>query len=357
MATSLDEQVVIAVPAIVSKSIFDEVRIRMDENRRRQRERQIGTKYLLSGLLICGECGSAYCYYGGSKYQYIRCIRTDGHRYSAEALCTNTSVRSAELESFVWLDLCDLLADPQRIESEFARRTTTTSTNIDGSQEKQEQVVKNLQGRVSRLIDAYTQGLIEPSEFESRIGSLRAQLAREVAVLASLQGEHAATSDPKAVAAALVALAESVSQNLATASFELKRNLLKLLVQRVEICLEEIRIVYKVPPNPFFQSLDNRGNLQHWVSRQVVALKMAASAKRKRVLLYLSQPSRRASVVAKSRRAWSLAKLILNCGRPCSSRSMASLNLSDRASTVCWSGSALALPSKPPARDRAAESS
>ncbi|MEO8268316.1 MAG: recombinase family protein, partial [Aureliella sp.] len=170
VATSLDEQIVIAVPAIVSKSIFDEVRKRMDENRRRQRERQIGTKYLLSGLLICGECGSAYCYYGSSVYQYYRCIRTDAHRYSTAALCTNTSVRSAELESFIWSDLCDLLADPQRIESEFARRTAA-STNDDGSQEKQQQVVKNLQARVSRLIDAYTQGLIEPSEFESRIDS------------------------------------------------------------------------------------------------------------------------------------------------------------------------------------------
>ena len=278
VATPLDEQVVIAVPAIVSKSIFDEVRKRMDENRRRQRERRTGTKNLLSGLLICGKCGSAYCYYGGTKHHYCRCIRTDAHRHSAATLCTNTSVRSAELESFVWLDLCDLLADPKRIESEFSRRTAK-STNTDDSQEKQLQVVKNLQARLTRLIDAYTEGLIQPSEFESRIGSLRAQLDREAATLASLQGEHATNSDPSAISAALAALAETVNKNLATATFDLKRNLLKLLVQRIEICEEEIRIVYKVPPNPFHQSLDNRGNLQHWLSLQVAALQSRSTCK------------------------------------------------------------------------------
>ena len=62
VATSLDEQVKIVVPALVNKTVFEEVGRRMEENRKRQRERQDGPKYLLSGLLICGECGSAYCW-------------------------------------------------------------------------------------------------------------------------------------------------------------------------------------------------------------------------------------------------------------------------------------------------------
>ena len=43
--------------------------------------------------------------------------------------------------------------------------------------------------------------------------------------------------------AALAALAASVSENLAAATYDLKRSLLKLLIQRIEICEEEIRIV------------------------------------------------------------------------------------------------------------------
>jgi len=132
--------------------------------------------------------------------------------------------------------------------------------------------VNNLHGRIKRLIDAYDQGLIELSEFEPRVVNLCSQLNRENAALASLQGEHATESDPDAVAATLTALAASVSENLATATYDLKRSLLKLLIQRIEICEEEIRIVYRVPPNPFVKCPESRGNIQHWLSLSSAAL-------------------------------------------------------------------------------------
>jgi site-specific DNA recombinase len=270
VATLPDEQVMIRVPAIVPKSLFEDVRIRMDENRKHQRARIAGSKHLLSGLLVCGKCGSAYCHQGGSSRHYYRCIGADKYRRAGATICDNLSVKGAELELCVWSDLCDLLADPNRIKSEFERRRSENNEDA-ASLVKQQSVVKNLRGRLDRMIDAYAQGLIEPSEFESRISSLRSQHDRESAALASLRGEHAATSDPDIAAAALSELAITVNENLSTASFDLKRNLLKLLVNRVEICADEIRIVYKVPPNPFFQSPDNRGNFQHWLSLQFLA--------------------------------------------------------------------------------------
>lgn len=187
VATLPEEQIIIRVPSIVPKTLFEEVRSRMDENRKRQRERQVGSKYLLSGLLICGKCGSAYCHQGKPPSGYYRCIGTGKYRRSGATLCNNLSVRSAELETCVWSDLCDLLADPERIKSEFARRNSE-STGSTESLAKQTLVVNNLHGRIKRLIDAYDQGLIELSEFEPRVVNLRSQLNRENAALASLQG-------------------------------------------------------------------------------------------------------------------------------------------------------------------------
>lgn len=54
VATPLAEQIMIPVPALIRKSIFEEVRERMEDNGKRQRERENGPKHLLSGLLICG---------------------------------------------------------------------------------------------------------------------------------------------------------------------------------------------------------------------------------------------------------------------------------------------------------------
>jgi len=271
-AAPLEEQIPIAVPSIVSKTLFDEVGKRMDENRQRQRERQNGAKYLLSGLLICGECGSAYCSrrQGSGKHFYYRCIGTDKYRRNNQAICRNPSVKGAALESVVWTDLCNCLRDPDRLRKEIERRRLEPSSS-EQSLAAQQSRVQLLQQRLNRLIDAYTQGLITCSEFETRIGPLRSHHDREVASLASLRGELAKDSDGLSAMENLKQLAETVEQRLEAASFELKRRLLTLLVKRIEIHHDRVTIVYRVPQDPFVPSPASRGKLQHSLSLQRVA--------------------------------------------------------------------------------------
>ena len=59
-----------------------------------------------------------------------------------------------------------------------------------------------------------------------------------------------------------------MEKGLAEADFKLKRELLKILVNRVEIHPDEIRIVYRVPFRPFALSPDSRGILQQWLQRR-----------------------------------------------------------------------------------------
>lgn len=265
VATSLEEQIMISVPALISKSLFEEVRKQMDENRIRQRQRQNGPKYLLSGLLICGACGSAFCHDGGARHHYYRCIGTDRYRRAGKTLCENRSVNGDGLDQHVWSDVVDLLRDPHRLQVELTRRQTTT-TEKPTSEAKQQAVVDRLKQRIDRLIDAYADGLLERHEFESRIGRLRSQHDREVAALISLRGQVSEAQDWINATSALTLLAMQVESNLETATHELKRQLLTLLIKQIEIYPSEVRIVYKVPPNPFVPSPDNRGIFQHWLS-------------------------------------------------------------------------------------------
>jgi site-specific DNA recombinase len=283
VATSPEEQIMIRVPPLVSKSLFEEVRRRMEENRKHQRGRQTGPKYLLSGLLICGQCGSAYCHQGGSAHHYYRCIGTDKHRRAGKQICDNTPVKGEQLESCVWLDVCDLLRDPDRLRAELDRRQSDT-TESSTSLAKQQAQVAEMRGRIDRLIDAYASGVIEQSEFESRIGAFRSQHDREAAALASLRGEQADASDFANAASAFSLLASQVEHNLETASFELKREILTLLVKRIELCHDEIRIVYKIPTNPFVPSPGNRGFFQHWLSLPAIASRFEECATSKLTL-------------------------------------------------------------------------
>jgi site-specific DNA recombinase len=271
VATPLEDQIMIRVPPLVSQVLFEEVRKRMDENRKRQRQRQDGPKHLLSGLLICGACGSAYCKQGSRRYRYYRCLGTDRYRLHHKTICDNRSVKAEILEQRVWADVCDLLRDPERLQAELHRRQTN-APEASSINEKQRSVVDQLRQRIERIIDAYADGLLERNEFESRIGKLRSQHDREVAALVNLRGEQAATEDWNNAATALSMLASQVAENLETATFTLKRELLTLLIKRIEVCRTEIRIVYKVPQNPFVPSPDNRGIFQHWLSLQHLAV-------------------------------------------------------------------------------------
>lgn len=266
-ATEVSEQIVISVPAIIDQTLFESVRVRMDENRKRQRERSAGGKYLLSGLVLCGVCGSAYCArkFNG-KNTYYRCIGTDKYRRKDTTICDNSAIKGDAVESLIWSEVCKLLRDPDRLRSEFERRCAEPSATIEQVTALEKTVVE-LRGRIDRLIDGYESGLLQRPEFEKRIGPLRGRHERESSALDSLRGKTSNAFDLEAASAALSSLSKSISGGLEVADWSLKRDLLKLLIDRVEIHPEEVRLVFKVPQNPFSLGPDNRGILQHWLRR------------------------------------------------------------------------------------------
>lgn len=262
--TDPKDQIIIPVPALITASLYQQVAQTMEENRKRQRERQVGATHLLSGLLICGQCGSAYCGHrqrGAREYFYYRCIGTDKYRYGENSICKNAPLNGHELNEYIWLDVCRLLRDPQRLRAELQRRQDEFLSPASDLKDLQSRV-KQLRSRLDRLIDAYESELLVKNEFESRIVPLREEHDRELAALISLQGKLNDTDDVKSAEHALMQLSEQVGENLADASVELKRDLLKLLVRRIEIHEAEIRLVYKVPQHPFVRGPASRGLLQ-----------------------------------------------------------------------------------------------
>jgi len=266
--TRPEEQVIIPVPAIVSISLFEQVGRVMKENRKRQRERHSGAKHLLSGLTICGECGSAYCghQHGVRKYLYYRCIGADKYRRGSKVVCDNRAVNGDRLEEYVWSDVCKLLRDPARLREELSRRQDESTGGTTDLRELSRRV-DQVRSRLDRMIDAYEQGLIEATEFESRIVPLRWEHDREVAALSSLRGKLNETDDVASAERVLAQLKDEVAANLEAATQELKRDIIKLLVRRIEVHAKEIRLVYKVPQNPFERGPASKGFLQHCLER------------------------------------------------------------------------------------------
>jgi site-specific DNA recombinase len=268
LPTSLAEQEAIPVPALVSVELFAAVARRLDENRRRYRAQKKGTEFLLSGLLVCGRCGSACCgrrhrAMGGAEYVYYRCIGADRHRRQGGRICENAGL-PGRVEATVWADLCSLLQDPDRMRREFEQRLNRPAAD-DGEATRLKEGIAQQKRRITRLIDAYENSWLDKEEFEPRVRAAKERLARDEAALHEQRQAANQADEIHLVIGRFEAFADEIRTGLSQADFELKRQLLRLLINRIEVTDEQIRIVYKVSLRPFVNSpFDSKGAfLQH----------------------------------------------------------------------------------------------
>ena len=167
----------IAVPGLVSEELFGAVQAQLEENRQRRRDRPRGGRYLLQGLVVCKRCGYG-CYgkpvsrasaKGKVPYAYYRCTGSDAYRFGGQRLCWNKPLRTDVLDAAVWEDVRHLLSEPERVRAEYERRLQGPETGPEREVKHLNKMIANLKKMISRLIDAYGDGLLDKSEFEPRI--------------------------------------------------------------------------------------------------------------------------------------------------------------------------------------------
>ena len=243
------EHIPIPVPALVDDGLFADVQERMEENRRRLRASRRGACYLLQGLVLCDCCG--YAFYGQSR-GYYRCLGRDPSRFGGQAVCDNRSQRVSDLDAAVWNDVCDLLSEPERLREEFERRQQNpTLANTNAEAERLRAVIGKTKRGISRLLDVYTEELIDRKDFETRMRRLQGRLAKLEASLQTVTVQMQQAQELRVVFSEFQEFADQMKTGLTEADWSQRRAVLRALVKRVEVGKEKIRIVYKVPPRPF----------------------------------------------------------------------------------------------------------
>ena len=91
---------------------------------------------------------------------------------------------------------------------------------------------------------------------------VKERLSREQETHAQSQREVYEESELRLIVNHFETFAEQISGGLAKADFPLQRRLLQLLIKRVEVDADEVRIVYKVQIRPFASSPE-RGDFLH----------------------------------------------------------------------------------------------
>ena len=182
---------------------------------------------------------------------YYRCTGADGYRFSGQAICNNHPVRGDELEQLVWDQVRALLEDPCRVAEEYRRRIAQAR---DGAAMPEEMVrlnrqLTNLRRGIGRLIDSYAEGIIDKTEFEPRLASLKQRLSqlqeRHQAALAATETER----ELALVVSRLEDFAAKVTKGLDQLDRYGMRDIIRTMVRRIEIDQNHVEVVFRVPPS------------------------------------------------------------------------------------------------------------
>jgi site-specific DNA recombinase len=261
------EWITIPVPALVDEGLFAAAQEQLRENRRRARIPLKGSRYLLQGLLVCACCG--YAYYGrtnDARNAYYRCSASDAYRCGGTRLCSNRELRMDCLDQAVWGEVARLLQEPERLEQEYRQRLQPPE--VTGEVGTLEAQLSKLRRGGARLIDGYTDGLIEKEDFEARMTHLRARIEHLEGQAQQLRDLEHEERELRLLVGRFDRFAQQVREGLDQAEWTSRREIIRAVVKRVEIDREQMRVVFRVSPSPPSAPPDaDRAPLQHHEGR------------------------------------------------------------------------------------------
>jgi len=169
-----------ACPAIIEKELFEKVAMRMTSNKQRPGSHKAKYTYLLSGLIVCGECGTAMqgcttTKSNGQINQYYRCGQKAN---KGTHTCPNFNVSLPDLEALVLRKIDEIIFAPHALEKLvsksldcFNKMASENMTEYDTLQAKQ----KSLERRMNNLYDLVEEGTADDFD-KDRLRSTKSEL-------------------------------------------------------------------------------------------------------------------------------------------------------------------------------------
>ena len=245
-----EEWIVIPVPAIVDESIWDLAMAQLSRNSLHSK-RNSRHPYLLRGLIRCPRCGSTYSGHAVKGIRRYRCIQTDSSVSSTGRRCRPGSFTAEPVEVAVWDAVAEALKQPNILIAEYERRFSDlgSADAIEREQKQLSLAQKRLAVQEDRITEAYVNEAMELNRYKIEMEKLRERRGG----LANMQNQmlRKATQEQDANAGLryLKNFCDRVSQSLENLTYEDRQKLLRLVVERITVEDNRVRIETIIPPN------------------------------------------------------------------------------------------------------------
>lgn len=246
--------VVAQIPAIVSQEQFAMIQEKLKHNQSVARRNNTKHPYLLRAMVSCGLCHLActgrsakrgHAYYAcNGKRPLLQSPRTEK--------CPSRLIPVEQLDELVWADLCEVLLHPECLTHALQRAQGGhwLPQELQARRENLRKARVSLEHQVERLTEAYLAGVVPLDEYKRRRYELEQRLESIAAQIRQLEASATKHVELAGIAQSIEEFCQRVSRGLEQASFEQKRQLIELLIDRVVVTNEEVEIRYVIPTSP-----------------------------------------------------------------------------------------------------------
>jgi site-specific DNA recombinase len=247
------------IPAIIDQEQFEQVKEKLAFNQRTATRHNTVHQYLLRAMVSCGICHlSCSGRHLPPHHTYYLCAGKDSRVYShLEERCPSRYIPSDQLDDLVWEDLCLVLTHPDMIIDALQRAHSGAwlPQELQARRENLRQGQNALQNQLDRLTEAYLASVIPLQEYQKR----RVQIEHRQKALTEQEKQLFQQVDrQKQMAgwsASIEAFSQKVQVGLENATFEQKRKLIELLIDRVVVTNDAVEIRYVFPLSPESQHI------------------------------------------------------------------------------------------------------
>ena len=243
--------VVAQIPAIVSQEQFEMIQEKLKYNQSIASRNNTKHQYLLRAMISCGLCQLActgrttdtgHAYYAcNGKRPLLQSPRTEK--------CPSRLLPVGQLDDLVWADVCQVLLHPECLvlARPRAQGGQWLPQELQVRRENLRKARVSAEHQMERLTEAYLAGVVPLEEYKRRRPELEQRLEGLAAQLRQLEASASKHVELAGIAQSMEEFCQRVSAGLEQASFEQKRHLIELLIDRVVVTNEEVEIRYVIP--------------------------------------------------------------------------------------------------------------
>jgi site-specific DNA recombinase len=238
------------IPALVTQEQYERVQEKLARNRQFAARNNKAHDYLLRGLVSCGLCGLACTGRTLKGYGYYTCAgKRAMEAASRGGRCRSRLTPVGQLDAVVWGDLCEVINRPELITLELERAWggQWLPEELRARRASLRRARVSVEQQLERLTEAYLGGVIRLEEYERRRREIEARAEAFQSQERELEQQVERRNELSGMVGGVEDYCRRVSEGLASATFEQKRRLVELLVDRVIVSEAEVEIRYVIP--------------------------------------------------------------------------------------------------------------